>query len=212
MANFRHHRHHNTIGRMFLFVVTATIFLGICGVTIVTAEQDELCACSPSAYVLTFDFSLECEPINVDFENGGIADAVCLVTGFDNINVTDLVPVAISSIQFIEIGQDGGPVNVDQISRDFGDGNSFEFTSISATPGVQAPRAFQVRALGRNAAAEPLVLQWAITYTNNCGVFPVLEEGNNVGWTMFVSFCLVLGTAYPSERSDYYQHLGIEHG
>lgn len=54
-----------------------------------------------AVYELTFDFSLECEPMNVDFENGGIADTVCLVAGFDNINVTDFVPVAVSSVQLI---------------------------------------------------------------------------------------------------------------
>jgi len=146
----------------------------------------ELCACSPRVYEFTFDFSLECEPINVDLNSGGILDATCLVAGFDNINVTDLVPVAVSSVQIIEIGQDGGPAAVAQETGDFRDGSTITYTSISFE-GAVAPRAFQVRALGRNEAGEPLVLQWAVTYSNNCGVFPVLEVNDSVGWTIFVS-------------------------
>jgi len=145
----------------------------------------ELCACSPRVYELTFDFSLECEPINIDMDNGGIDDATCLVAGFDNVNVTDRIPVAVSSVQLIELGQDGAPAAVAQETGDFRDGDSITYTSISFE-GAVAPRAFQVRALGRNAAGEPLVLQWAVTYTNNCGVFPVLEINDSVGWTIFV--------------------------
>ena len=146
----------------------------------------ELCACSPRVYELTFDFSLECEPINVDRESGGILDATCLVAGFDNINVTDLIPVTVSSVQLIEIGQDGGPAAVAQETGDFRDGDTITYTSISFE-GAVAPRAFQIRAIGRNEGGEPLVLQWAVTYSNNCGVFPVLEINDSVGWTIFVS-------------------------
>ena len=118
-------------------------------------------------------------------DNGGIDDATCLVAGFDNVNVTDRIPVAVSSVQLIELGQDGAPAAVAQETGDFRDGDSITYTSISFE-GAVAPRAFQVRALGRNAAGEPLVLQWAVTYTNNCGVFPVLEINDSVGWTIFV--------------------------
>ena len=147
----------------------------------------DLCACSPRVYELTFDFSLECEPINVDLENGGIVDATCLVTGFDDINVTDLIPVAVSSVQLIEIGQSGAPAAVAQETGDFRDGSTITYTSISFE-GAVAPRAFQVRALGRNAAGEPLILQWAVTYSNNCGVWPVIDVFDSIGWTIFVSF------------------------
>ena len=108
---------------------------------------------------MTFDFSLECEPINADMESCGIADATCLVTGFDNINVTDIVPVAVSSVQVIEIGQDGAPAAVAQETGDFRDGSSIRYTSISFVVTGGVPSAFQVRALGRNAEGEPLVMQ-----------------------------------------------------
>ena len=137
-----------------------------------------------ATYEFTLDFSLECEPVNVG--GPGIADTTCLVTGFDKINVTDLVPVAVSSIQLIEIGQDGGPAAVAQETGDFRDGSTFTYTSISFGGGI-APRAFQLRALGRNSAGETLVLQFAVTFTNACGVFPVITEGQSVGWTVFVS-------------------------
>ena len=122
----------------------------------------------------------------MDLENGGIVDATCLVTGFDDVNVTDLIPVAVSSVQLIEIGESGAPAAVAQETGDFRDGSNITYTSISFE-GAVAPRAFQVRALGRNAAGEPLVLQWAVTYSNNCGVWPVLEVNDSIGWTIFVS-------------------------
>lgn len=150
----------------------------------------DLCACSPRVYELTFDFALECDPINVDVAGDGILDATCLVTGATSPNITDFVPVAVSSVQIIEIGQDGLPAAFAQETGDFRDGATITYTSISFE-GEAAPRAFQVRALGRNADGDPLVLQWAVTYSNNCGVFPVLELFDSVGWTVFVSYNII---------------------
>lgn len=144
------------------------------------------CSCSPRVLELTFDFSLDCEPMNVDLSSGGIEDATCIVTGFDNINVTDLVPVDVSSVQIIEIGQNGAPISVAQETGDFRDGDAFAYTSISFE-GAVAPRALQIRALGRNVEGEPLVLQWAITFTNSCQFFPVVQVNDSLGWTIFVS-------------------------
>ncbi|KAL7560623.1 hypothetical protein ACA910_001310 [Epithemia clementina (nom. ined.)] len=155
------------------------------------------CVCSPRTYELTFDFSLECEPINVDLDNGGILDATCLVTGFDSINVTNLVPVAVSSVQLIEIGEDGGPVAVEQQTGDFRDGATIIYTSISSQ-GAVAPKAFELRALGRNDEGESLVLQWAVTFSNNCAVYPVITENDSIGWTIFTGLGRPLGSACPA--------------
>lgn len=162
----------------------------------------EPCACSPRVYELTFDFSLECEPINVDLTSGGIVDATCLVAGFENVNVTDLAPVSVSSIQLIEIGQDGGPAAVAQETGDFRDGDTVTYTSISFEGGV-APRAFQLRALGRNSGGEPLVLQWSLTYSNHCGIFfPILEVNDSVGWTIFTGLARPLALVCPAAVID----------
>lgn len=160
----------------------------------------ELCACSPRVYEFTFDFSLECEPLNVDLESGGIVDASCLVSGFDDLNVTDLVPVAVSSVQVIEIGKDGTPISIAQEKGDFRDGGTFTYTSASFE-GAVAPRAFQVRAIGRNEAGEPLVLQWAVTYSNNCGVFPVLQIDDSIGWTIFTGLAEPLELVCPEIKT-----------
>ena len=172
--------------------IFVAMFSSLIGMTNAQIAGTELCACNPRVYELTFDFSRGCEPINVDRDSGGIMDATCLVAGFDNINVTDLVPVAVSSVQLIEIGQDGGPAAVAQETGDFRDGSTITYTSVSFE-GAVAPRAFQVRALGRNAGGEPIVLQWAGTYSNNCGVWPVLELQDSVGWTIFVSLFFING-------------------
>lgn len=146
----------------------------------------DLCACSPREYELKFDFSLECDPINIYRESGGVLDAICLVSGFDSIDVADLFPVAASSVQFIEIGQHGAPIAFALETGDFHDGSTITYQSISFARSV-TPRAFQVRALGRNAAGVPLALQWAITFSNDCGIFPVLMPNDSIGWTTFVS-------------------------
>ena len=150
-----------------------------------------ICSCSPRVYELTFDFSLECEPQNLDLSGGGIADATCLVTGFDDINVTDLVPVAVSAVQIIEIGQGGAPIAVAQEAGDFRDGSAVTYASISFES-VVAPRAFQIRALGRNAANEAIVLQWAITFSNSCAFFPAVDLNDSIGWMVFVSHSMAI--------------------
>ena len=155
-----------------------------------TACRRQICACSPSVYEFTFDFSLECEPINVSVGNGGVSDPTCLVTGFDNPDTTDLVPVAVSSVQIIEIGQDGGPAAVEQETGDFPDGFTISYTSVSAN-GAVLPLAFQIRALARNQGGEPIVIQISIPYTNDCGVFPVLEVNDSIGWFVFVSTTII---------------------
>lgn len=97
----------------------------------------------------------------------------------------------------LEIGQDGAPAAVAQETGDFRNGDSVTYTSISLE-GAVAPRAFQLRALGRNEAGEPLVLQWAVTYSNNCGVFPVLEINDSIGWTIFTGLARPIAMICPA--------------
>jgi hypothetical protein len=59
------------------------------------ASAQQLCACSPGSYTFTFDFGLDCPPVNVT-RNGGVAATVCQISPFPgepDANITDLVPV-----------------------------------------------------------------------------------------------------------------------
>ena len=72
--------------RFFLVTLLVSLLLGV------TSGQD--CACSPSEYEFTLDFSLVCPPVSVT-RNGGIESTFCQITalGGPDDNITDLVPV-----------------------------------------------------------------------------------------------------------------------
>jgi hypothetical protein len=56
---------------------------------------EDVCACTPSTYEFTLDFSLTCPPVNVT-KNGGVTTTYCNAGGFGNStqNITDFVPVS----------------------------------------------------------------------------------------------------------------------
>ena len=75
----------------------------------------------------------------------------------------------------------------------FVDGGTFTYTSIIATQPSVIPRGLQLVITGLNSNEESTIQTYIITYTNDCGIFPVLTEGQRAGWTIFVSY-----TAYQS--------------
>jgi hypothetical protein len=161
------------------------------GVTGQNEVGEDVCACSASSYEFTFDFSLFCPPVNIT-----IGDAVsatsCLVSPFGSPDVTDLVPVAVQSIDILELGQDLSVLVQENIEGNFGDGDSFRYTSVAANPDaiggyLDIPRAIQINAVGVNVQDEPIINVYIITFTNDCGAYPVLFEGQYAGWTRFVS-------------------------
>jgi hypothetical protein len=59
------------------------------------ASAQDLCACSPGSYTFTFDFGLDCPPVNVT-RNGGVGATFCQISPFPgepDANITDIVPV-----------------------------------------------------------------------------------------------------------------------
>ena len=166
----------------------------------VAAQQPDssLCACSPSSYKFTLDFSLTCPPVNVT-KNGGIAATFCQISPFGTAesNITDLVPVEVGYIDVLELGQNFEVLTQDNITSSssdsdpsFQDGDSFEYTSIVIVnpENDQIPKVIQLNIFGRNAAGEPVVNFFAIAYSNDCDEYPTLLEGESAGWTQFVSF------------------------
>ena len=100
-------------------------------------EGEALCACNPSIYSFTLDFSQECPPPGIDFgPETGINQWFCRTDGDDD-SVTDLVPVSVSSYIILEL--DKGLQVIKQFFRgelDLQDGDTFEYTSIAASGDV----------------------------------------------------------------------------
>jgi len=159
----------------------------------------DICACQPSVYEFTFDFLLACDDFNVT--GPGISEFTCFLN-FEGENVTDVVPVAVSRVEILELDQLLQVVAQTQINGDFRSGDIFQYTSITATEtdmlnASSIPRGFQLSITGRNAVEQTIVNDWAVLYDNDCGIFPVVTEGMVAGWTIFVSCqCVVCSAQY----------------
>lgn len=151
----------------------------------------DICACSPGTYEFTLDFSLFCPPVNITLGDA-VTDTSCLVSPFGDPDVADLIPVAVQSIDILELDQNLQISVQENIAGSFGDGDTFQYTSIAALPGEivnpeDLPRAIQLNIIGVNQLDEPIINVYLIIFSNNCGRYPVLFEGQYAGWTRFVS-------------------------
>jgi hypothetical protein len=154
---------------------------------------DDICSCTPSTYEFTFDFALTCPPINVT-QGDAIASTACLINPFGDPSVIDLIPVAVQSIDILELNQNFEILVQENIAGSFGDGDSFRYVPIAALPGqitnpVNIPRAIQLNIIGVNQFDEAIINVYLITFSNDCGFFPALVNGQSAGWTVFVSEC-----------------------
>jgi hypothetical protein len=154
----------------------------------------DLCACQPSVITFKLNFTITCDDSTV-VPGSGINDTACLVdTRGNNENITDEVPTYVSLVQIQELGE--GPIyavlGLTEYTDGYYNGDEITYTSIVETKpdSINAstiPRGFQVAITGLNANEETLVQTWAITYTNDCGIFPLLTVGEQIGWSVFVS-------------------------
>lgn len=161
----------------------------------------DICACAPGQYEFELDFSLFCPPVNITLGDA-IAETSCLVSPFETPEVSDLIPVVVTSIDVLELNQDLQISVQENIAGTFGDGDKFQYTSIAALPGEivnpeDLPRAIQLNIIGVNQFDETIINVYLIVFSNNCGRYPVLFEGQFAGWTRFVS-CL-----FSSSSSEY---------
>ena len=166
------------------------------------AQQEigtDICYCAPNVYEFTLDFALTCPPVNITLGDA-VAATTCLVSPYANPEVSDLVPVSVSSIDVLELNQNLQIMVQENIAPKVAylDGDTFSYISYAAIPGeiVNAedlPRAIQLNLIGVNKNGEAIINVYLITFTNACGAYPVLSEGQFAGWTRFVSFvyCMI---------------------
>jgi hypothetical protein len=144
--------------------------------------------------------------------NSGIEDSMCSILP-EQPN-TDLIgspiPTSVSSITILELGQNLGTILTTEIPIDsaFISGQTFTYTSFFGTQeGLDTneefgtfPRGLELRISGRNLFSETIVNTFTIEFSNSCcytcGIFPVVEEGDQIGWVKFVSFSVLLLYAY----------------
>jgi len=167
------------------FAVALSLFTGRAS----AEETPELCACSPSKITFTLDFSLTCPPVNVTI-NDGIAAKFCQISPFGDANETivDLVPAAVQNIDVIELDQNFQVIanpNPTNLTGPFENGHEFEYTSAVTENPEHIPGVLQVNIFASNAGGEPIVGFFAISFTNDCTVYPALSEGGSAGWTHF---------------------------
>ena len=174
----------------------ALVFFGAASLLTIASSQElgvNLCFCQPDTITFKLDFSFECPGSNV--AGPGINDTACLVETRDSIDaITDFAPTFVSEVQVLELDQNLQIVGQSFQNGPFFNGDEITYTSIvmqspetvMASPEL-LPRGFQVSITGLNANEESLVNTWVVRYTNDCGIFPLLEIGDRIGWSEFVS-------------------------
>ena len=172
-------------------VLRSVIALGCLLLATISGAQaqevgEDICACSPSTYEFTFNFDLACPRPGGEY-GPGIDEVTCFVTSF-SAEVEDLTAVSVQTISIIEADVDRVPIAQSAIEGDYEDGSTFTYSSVAALGNSsQIPQSIQLTITGLNAQGDSLVLVWAIKFSNDCGIYPVLETGESFGWTEFVS-------------------------
>ena len=171
-------------------------------------SNEQQCACSPLTFAFRLALSASCPPLPPPFPpndtfGAGVKDYTCsigpepLPSGVGEVDVdpaTDVAPVSIYSIQFLEVDPQFNVINQDSsyvLGIDFENGAVFNYTSILAKPLAQTmgvvPGGMNMVLRGVTAAGEPVRNVFTITYTNDCGI-QTFEEGDAIGWVVFVSY------------------------
>jgi hypothetical protein len=152
------------------------------------------CACQPSVYTFTFNFSAFCDIATI--HGPGVLDDDCFERGIGlgSENTNDTVPILITSVSVSELNKNLAVFEQTSYIQNFRDGDSFSYTSILSTPdninGLTpdtVPGGLQLDLVGINQLEQPITNVWQILFDTVCGIFPILEVGDQIGWTILVS-------------------------
>ena len=151
---------------------------------------------------------MTCDDTNV--LGPGVSEVACIVEKETDEDVTDFVPVVVTDIQFLELNRDFTTLQQEPRTGAFRDGDVVIYSSVLASQDsfdeLTLPRAFQMILRGLNAIDQPIVTTWIISYDNDCGIFPVLFEGQRIGWSVFVSICTCCVVRLGSSCRSYKKH------
>lgn len=167
------------LGSVLLLLSTSTP-----SVTAQVIGQD-IFICSPTAFTFTLDFSGDC-PGTVE-EGPGIEGLDCF---FLRNSTIDPRPASVKTIQILELDLDLNTIFVDNFVGNFQDGDSVEYSSVSAgdiTDDSQVPGGIQLNIVGTDANGLQITNSFIVEYTNDGAVSPILFVGDQIGWVVFVS-------------------------
>jgi hypothetical protein len=143
--------------------------------------------------LFTLTLKEECEDSTLQSDNGnpGIADFGCEVSGPGS----NLEPETITKIEVFELNSANVPVNQEIVLSTsdpaLQNGGLFFYTSFNDQT-QPVPSSIQVILTGVNSANETVVNTIIITYTNDCGSYPIFpprfpDDHNQLGWVTIVS-------------------------
>ncbi|KAG7351231.1 filamentous hemagglutinin family outer membrane protein [Nitzschia inconspicua] len=174
----------------FITLQSCIVFVGLIygATTLAQTFDDRVCGCSPQTFTFNLDFSLTCPPTNIT-SGGGVAAVSCIVSPF-GASSDDLTPIVVESISVLELDQSNSVLVEERIAGNLLDGDTFTYTSVmdkteSITSLEQIPKAIQLNLNGRNMDGVVLLNVFIITYSNECGVVPVINDEYSAGWVIF---------------------------
>lgn len=161
------------------------------------------CVCQPAQITFTLDFSLACDDSNVLTGDPGIEDAFCSVFPMND----DQTPVSVSSIGIVEVDTNFDVIKMVNYTDTYSTGDNITYVGyvVSNASSVESgtiPYSLQVTIVGENAVGDIITNSYAIVYTNDCTIYPVLDIGSQIGWTAVVSAIPVyeLSSQTPSQN------------
>lgn len=188
------------------FTLAFTVFLSFFKLNLISGQDIigvDICACQPATYTFTLNFDLVCSDTNVlPGMTSGINATACLTEirdeegdddqGSNNEDDEALKPVSVQNVQIFELDQSLQVIAQTVRTGPFVNSSTFTYTSIIATLTADLdpsslPRGIQLVSTGLNSIEQAVVNTYIILYNNDCGIFPLLFEGDRAGWTEFVS-------------------------
>ena len=148
-----------------------------------------LCGCQPAVYEITLNFTVTCD--ESDVKGPGILETTCRISPETAQTVTNFVPAQVNEIQFLELNANLDTLQQEVTKGTFRTGNVVRYASVLAVQTsfdeTSLPAAVQLIMRGVNTVDQPIQMFWTIVFSNACGIFPLLREGQKQGWSVFVS-------------------------
>jgi hypothetical protein len=152
------------------------------------------CACFPSTYTFVLDLGQSCSQTSLS--SSGVF-TTCSVLSESGAVLSNMVPVSVSEITVFELGQNLVTIIATQIpGNSFITGGSFTYpsSSVGTQDGLDTsiasgvfPRGLELQLRGLNLFSEIVYNRFTIVFSNECDVFPLVQEGDQIGWVKFVS-------------------------